>query len=72
MLLSDWLRAPIAALMGNSRIVAHAIQANPQIRAALMATLTSAGLASEGPFPAAFVTVAIHEGILIILPELES
>ena len=58
--------------MGNSRIVAHAIQANPQIRVALMAALTSSGLASEGPFPAAFVAVAIHEGILFNLPELES
>lgn len=46
--------------MRGARFVAGAIQANAQIRAATMAGFAPAGLAVDGPFPSAVVTMACH------------
>jgi hypothetical protein len=65
-LLENRLGATIAALLRSARIVADAVQADAQIRPAAMAAFPAAGLAGQGPFPAAMVTLSgrSHDDIL--------
>jgi hypothetical protein len=59
----DWIRPAIATLVSDSWIIADAIEANLQIRAAPVATIVSTWLAGEAPFPAALETMACHNRI---------
>ena len=54
--------APLATLMGHTRIVVRAIQADLHIAAALVATLRAARLAGQRVFPAAIVAMPRHTG----------
>jgi hypothetical protein len=56
----DRLGAPIAALLRRPRIVAGAVEANPQIGQALVAAFPSSRLSRESPFGAALVTMTGH------------
>ena len=60
MFFGDWIGTAIAALMGGARIVAGAIQADPQIGVATVARFTATGLTGQRPFPSAHVTMACH------------
>ena len=62
----DGIRAAVAALMGSTRVVAGAVQANPQVRIATVARFTAPRLTRKGPFPSALVTMACHFHIKII------
>ena len=64
MLVEDGLGAAVAALLRRPGIVADAIQAHPEVGAALVAALTPSRLAGQRPFPTALVAMTVHADIL--------
>ena len=59
-LLPNRIGPAIPALVGHPRVVAHAIETNFEIRAALMARVTPPWLARQRPIPSALVAMACH------------
>src|SRR5256886_3200769 len=53
-------RATVPALVRRARVVAQAIQANPQVGPALRTTLTPPRLPGRRPFPSAFPAMPRH------------
>lgn len=60
MFVEDRFGSAVAALMGGAHVVADAIQADPQIGAALVTGFTASGLACQRPFPATLVAMSGH------------
>src|SRR2546429_9711083 len=58
----DRLRATVPALVRRARVVAQAIQANPQVGPALRTALTPPRLPGQRPFPSAFPAMPRHPG----------
>jgi len=56
----DRFGAPVAALLGDSRVVTGAIEADAEVGVALVARLASTGLSGERPLPAAGMTMFGH------------
>ncbi|EEF57762.1 hypothetical protein [Pedosphaera parvula] len=68
MLLLNRVGPAVAALMGRARIVADAVQADPQVSATTMARFASPGVSRESPFPSALVTMTC-QGHVDTLPD---
>ena len=68
MFFSDRFGAAVLALMRDPRVVADAVQADFQVRAALMARFASSRLTGKGEFPAAFVAMTGH-GVTLTLAQ---
>ena len=58
MLVEDRFGATVAALVRGTEVVADAVEADAEVRLALVAGFAPAGLAREGPFPAALVAMS--------------
>jgi hypothetical protein len=58
--LKDRLGSAIPALVGSPQIIAHAIQADAEIGAAMVARFTTTGQSWQAPLPAAFMAMACH------------
>ena len=56
------LRAPIAALLRRVKVVAHAVEADPQVRLALRTAFAASRLSRQRPFPSAFPAMPRHAG----------
>lgn len=54
--------APVLALVGDARVVMHAIEADFQVRATTVARFAASRLAGESELPAAFMTMTGHAG----------
>src|SRR5436190_18575237 len=54
----------IAALLSHAWVIADAIQADLQVRAALMAAFRASGQARNRVFPPAIMTMALHPVIM--------
>jgi hypothetical protein len=63
-LLKHRFRAPFPALLCRPCVVAHTIQADAQVRPALMTTLTPPRLSGQCPFPSALVAMPRHRFML--------
>jgi dihydroneopterin aldolase len=59
-LFGDRISTAVLALMGDAGIVAHAVQTDFQVGAALVARFASSRLAGKSEFPAAFVAMTGH------------
>ena len=68
MLLVDRFSTPIATLVGDSRIVTHAVQAHFQIRPALFAGFQAAGRTGQLIFRAALPTMSRRGHKKILTP----
>lgn len=66
MLFGNRFGATVLALMRDARIVVHTIQADFQVRAALMAGFASSRLAGKREFPAAFAAMTGHGATLAL------
>jgi hypothetical protein len=64
-LFKDRVRPAVPTLMRRPRIMADTVQANPQVRGAMVAALAPPGLAREGPLPTTFMTMSRHALTLI-------
>src|SRR5207302_4678338 len=53
-LFKDRFRAAVPALVRRARVVAHAVQADPQVGAALRTTFAAPGLSGQRPLPSTF------------------
>ena len=60
--LKDRLGSAIPALVGSPQIIAHAIQADAEIGAAMVARFITTGQSWQAPLPAAFMAMACHGG----------
>src|SRR5690242_13415881 len=56
----DWIGSAIPALISRPRIVTDTVPADLQVIPAAVTGIAAAWLSAQGPFPAAFPTVACH------------